>query len=990
MKKIQWILHLTIFLGAAVSLVGWISQRATWVVLGISDVPIQFNTALSFLLLSIGLIIQSKTPQALSPRIIGLAVSLMGALTLSEYVLRVSFGLDELFLEQTVTTVTPFPGRMAPATAFAFMLAGAALCIGAYAKRACGWAILLVLCLVMADRFTGGGSHAMPFTLMAPQTLVMFALAGVSLLISEGKLDQSRAKSSNQMPEYFHIGSALLLTILMAFWQLLESDQWERRSQEVRTALDTLSNDLEFRLQERGRALWRFADRWSAHGGLTREQWETGAARFIQDFPDIEAIVFAEPDFIVRWRISRDPTSVLPEGTSLGTDQGRQEAFAAALINRRPFMMPFLDLRSGGRGTTYTIPIFDNDRHVGFLNASLPSSSILSGIGGPLFDGFEVALLDDDRLEVGHLPSENDLGALLLQETRIEAFAQGWELALWPNNEYLTRQATQIPQLVLAFGLLAGFLTSVLVWANQNQILERLRAQDDARIANEIFHYVAQATSDVIWDWELSRDHVWWSEGLASAFGYSGSDVKPTGDWRMNRIHPDDQKRVQQSLKDVVDGADLYWTSDYRFERSDGQFSFVEDSGVVIRDQKGKAVRMVGSISDVSERLDLEQRLQQAQKMEAVGQLTGGVAHDFNNLLTVIIGNAEMLSEELSDKPRLRRLAEMTVHAADRGAELTSRLLAFARKQPLSPRVLDLGQLISEIDPLLRRTLPENVEIELVRAGGLWKAEVDAAQMESAILNLALNARDAMIDGGQLTIEVANAMLDDEYAAKEPDVKVGQYVVIIVSDTGHGMSADVVARVFEPFFTTKEMGKGSGLGLSMVYGFVKQSGGHIRVYSEQDEGTSFKLYFPRYHATTDVVQILPTVNQITGGQETILVVEDDSLVRDHVMTQLKNLGYRVLGAPAGGQALEIIKATPEIDLLFTDVMMPGGIGGRSLADAARLIRPDLKILFTSGYTENSIVHHGRLDAGVDLLSKPYRRDQLAAKVRSVLDADRST
>jgi CheY-like chemotaxis protein len=326
----------------------------------------------------------------------------------------------------------------------------------------------------------------------------------------------------------------------------------------------------------------------------------------------------------------------------------------------------------------------------------------------------------------------------------------------------------------------------------------------------------------------------------------------------------------------------------------------------------------------------------------------------------------------------------MALNAAERGATLTSRLLAFSRKQPLEPKVLDVGQIVQGLDELLRRVLPEDIDIEIIRSGGLWKIETDAAQLETAFLNLAVNARDAMPDGGRLTIEAANAMLDDEYVSTETDLSAGQYVVIIVTDTGFGMSDDILSQVFEPFFTTKPSGQGSGLGLSMVFGFVKQSGGHIKVYSEQGEGTSIKMYFPRSWEKTER-SASPVRRKLSGGSETILVVEDDANVREHVVSQLHTLGYRVVAASSGAEALDILHQTPGIDLLFTDVVMPGGMGGKELADKTSASHPEVKVLFTSGYTENAVVHHGRLDHGVKLLNKPYRRDQLAAKVREVLD-----
>ncbi|MDP9044457.1 MAG: PAS domain-containing protein [Pseudomonadota bacterium] len=380
----------------------------------------------------------------------------------------------------------------------------------------------------------------------------------------------------------------------------------------------------------------------------------------------------------------------------------------------------------------------------------------------------------------------------------------------------------------------------------------------------------------------------------------------------------------------------------------------------------------------------LEAQLHQVQKLESIGELTGGVAHDFNNLLTVILGNSELLVEQLVDNPPLRMLAEMTRAAAVRGAELTHRLLAFARRQALDPRSVDVNQLLAGMDGLLRRALREDIEIELVRGAGLWPALIDAPQLESAVLNLAINARDAMPDGGRLTIETANVRLDDDYARQHANVRAAQYVMVAVSDSGHGIAAEDMTRVFEPFYTTKAAGKGTGLGLSMVYGFIKQSQGHIKIYSEPGQGTTVKMYLPRSQGQVQSVAESEFGTADLHGTETILLVEDDDLVCRYAQDQLISLGYRVIAARDGATALDIARQRHDIDLLFTDVVMPGGINGRQLADLVLQIRPHQKILFTSGYTDNAIVHQGRLDPGVHLLHKPYRRVDLALKVRAVL------
>ena len=386
--------------------------------------------------------------------------------------------------------------------------------------------------------------------------------------------------------------------------------------------------------------------------------------------------------------------------------------------------------------------------------------------------------------------------------------------------------------------------------------------------------------------------------------------------------------------------------------------------------------------------VEQQQQLAQSQKMEAVGQLTGGIAHDFNNLLTVITGAAEILSDDVTDQPELATTLAMIDEAAQRGAELTQRLLAFARKQPLQPRATDTNKLVSTAIKLLRPTLGENIEIESMFEEHAWPALVDPGQLTTAIVNLAVNARDAMPNGGKLTLETGNVRLDEAYAAANREVSPGAYVMIAVSDNGTGIPAAIIDKVFDPFFTTKEVGKGTGLGLSMVYGLVKQSGGHIKIYCEDGLGTCIKLYLPSA-AGRDVEFVgTTTAVPIQRGTETILVVEDDPLVRSYAIAQLRALGYRTIPAANADEALAFIDQGTRCDLLFTDVIMPGSRNGRELAGELMRRRPELKVVYTSGYSQSAIVHHGRLDPGVLLLTKPYRRSELAQIVRAALNEAR--
>jgi len=409
-------------------------------------------------------------------------------------------------------------------------------------------------------------------------------------------------------------------------------------------------------------------------------------------------------------------------------------------------------------------------------------------------------------------------------------------------------------------------------------------------------------------------------------------------------------------------------------------------SGRPIQDAKGEFAGAVVVYRNLTALKETERELRQAQKMDAVGKLTGGVAHDFNNILTVITGGVEILADGVADRPALKDVAIMVDQAVSRGRELTNQLLSFARKQPLRPRSVDVNALVLDIAKLLRSTLGEQIEIEAEPATDLRPALADPSQLGSALINLAINARDAMPQGGKLLLETGMVDLDQAYADQHDEVTAGRYVVLAVTDTGTGIPATIRDRVFEPFFTTKDIGEGTGLGLSMVYGFVKQSGGHIEVYSEEGHGTTIRLYLPCANGpereTDDNATPL-----VQGGHESLLVVEDDLLVRSYVMTHLAALGYTAHPAATAAEALAMVYDGLEFDLLFTDVMLPGSMNGKQLADELRKYRPDLKVLFTSGYTDNALVHYGRLDVGARLLEKPYRRAELARMLRLALDSE---
>jgi len=403
-------------------------------------------------------------------------------------------------------------------------------------------------------------------------------------------------------------------------------------------------------------------------------------------------------------------------------------------------------------------------------------------------------------------------------------------------------------------------------------------------------------------------------------------------------------------------------------------------------DERDEVIGVVTEAADITERRQAEEALRQAQKMEAVGQLTGGIAHDFNNLLQGITGALDRVQHRLAQGRTgdVERFLKAAVESANRAGALTHRLLAFSRRQTLDPKPTDANRLIGGMEDMIRRTMGPNVAIEVVGAGGLWPIRVDAPQLENSLLNLCINARDAMPDGGKLTIETANKWLD-ERAARERELPAGQYVSLCVTDTGTGMTPEVMARAFDPFFTTKPLGQGTGLGLSMIYGFVRQSGGQVRVYSEIGKGTTMCLYFPRHMGQVEDETAPDSETVERGFGETVLVVDDEPTVRMLVAEVLSESYYNIIEAGDGPSALKILESDRRIDLMITDVGLPGGMNGRQVADAARVLRKDLKVLFITGYAENAAVGNGHLDAGMEILAKPFAMSTLANKVREMIE-----
>ncbi|MDI3567611.1 PAS domain S-box protein [Bradyrhizobium sp. Arg816] len=623
--------------------------------------------------------------------------------------------------------------------------------------------------------------------------------------------------------------------------------------------------------------------------------------------------------------------------------------------------------------TDYAIYMLDRDGHVTSWNP-----------GAKRFKGYEAEEIIGHHFSTFYTEAEREqkVPALALEEAeRTGRFErEGWRVRkdgtqFWAH---VIIDAIRSPR-----GELVGFAKIT------RDLTERRAAEAKLRESEQQFRLMVQSVTDyAIYMLDVEGNVASWNAGAQRIKGYGPEEI--IGRHFSNFYTEEDRAAGIPRTGLQTATREGRWEHEGQRVRKDGTRFWAHVVIDAIRDDDGKLVGFAKVTRDITERREAEAALQAAQatlirsqKLEAIGQLTGGVAHDFNNLLQVISGNLQLLSKDIAGNARAEMRVQSALAGVARGSKLATQLLAFARRQPLEPRVVNVGRLIKGMDELLRRAIGEEIEVETVVGGGLWNSLIDPDQLENAILNLAINARDAMNGEGRLTIEASNAFLDDEYVRHYDDLIAGQYVMIAVTDTGIGIPSDILERVYEPFFTTKAEGKGTGLGLAMVYGFLKQSGGHVKIYSEIGAGTTVKLYFPREMAIEDTL-VSATSGDIKGGEETVLVVEDDDEVREVAVSMLSDLGYRVVKARDAVAALAIVDSGIPIDLIFTDVMMPGTLRSPELARKAKERLPNVAVLFTSGYTQNAIVHGGRLDPGVELLAKPYTREALARKIRHVL------
>jgi PAS domain S-box-containing protein len=793
-------------------------------------------------------------------------------------------------------------------------------------------------------------------------------------------------------PQWFMLLVCLgTMASVVLLWQGLLAQERRQIREKVTVGGDSIGRALVRDFQTRLTALQGYGEASAGRDqGAAVNVRLSEANLFLALFQDYRTVAWVDPSLDVRWVASRKGEGIT--GARIAAfSQGQIALLQAARDTRGSVVAPARNRDDDSRQFAIYLPIYTGQGFRGYIFGLLDVGAFLAvaipehrfpGLSAVVFDGIDELFRLHDRAD--ELPEQ------WRQRREVALNDNVWRLDVWPTQTLIDRTRTVLPLAALVTGML---LTALIALANyfQDQVSrERKRAERKLAEREQRLRGVIDNVADAIVTIRESSAIESFNAAAESIFGYSaeearGTDIRELLPGPFGTLSGDEGDGAEGASGEEPDGwARTVAASPHETmgRRKDGSEVPIDLS--ISEMWVGEERLFIGIARDISERKETEAQLQQAQKMEAVGQLTGGVAHDFNNLLTVILGNLRLLEQRLADDRRLSKWVDTASRAALRGADLTKRLLAFSRRQILEPKVLDLNKLVGDVDLLLRRSLGATVDMKFAFADDLWLTKVDPGQLENALLNLVINARDAMPDGGTLTIETANARLDEAYASRQADVEAGEYVLLMVSDVGTGMSKELRKRVFEPFFTTKETGKGTGLGLSMVYGFVKQSGGHAAIYSEIGLGTTVRLYFPRSGAAAPSAERQPD-QEMPTGEERILVVEDDPDVRETGVTFLEELGYSVLEAENGPAALVVLEEHDDIDMLFTDVVMPGGMNGPALAEVAQNGRPGLKVLYASGYTRDAVFRDKMLDESTELLPKPYLKEELASKVREILD-----
>ncbi len=1005
---------LAILLGTG-ALVGWSAANATLRQFHPGLVPMHPNTALGFLLCGVGL-----TAVGLGrPRwaLVGGLAALVGLGAWIEYQFGMNLGLNPLLVW---LCAQPPQGQVAPISAVAFFCAGAALVLqtgplGAQRRSALvGLLGSVVVALAAASGLqygTGLSSLAISMlpTRMAVNTIAGFLVVGSGLLVLAWR--ESREETSDGprwLPGSVGIG---LLAISVVLSQTMKVHDRARAKQTFAQEGERVKEEFAANRAPRTTLLLTMAADWRRWGKPTEEAWQVQAHRILAAAPSIEFLAWVDPEFVIRWFAAR-PASPWRKPPDLAGMAGWHAGLTEVRDHRRAKTIASLPLPEGGKGFLVAFPLFHGKESQGAFLGLLRAQEYLESLFHYIAPHYALALFDGEE----EVYSRGDVHSPLAREWAIEETIdlQGktWRLLLWPTAEQLAKELSPFPSLVFGGGLLMTLLVSGMVYLAQ---AARHRAGRLEAVNRELQEEIAaRKQAEQILQRSESRLRLVWSE--------SADGMRLTSKEGTVLLVNDAYCRLVGKPREAIEGcllSDVYVEDqrdhnlrtyrarfasravEPRFEKElrlwDGRKVWVEVTTSFLSNEGSPPV-LLSIYRDISERKRAEESLRQAEeqlrqalKMEAIGRLAGGVAHDFNNLLTIVTGYGELLLARLGPRDPLRDPVEAIKKAGDRAAALTRQLLAFSRKQIFQVRVVDLNGIVTDIGKMLRRLIGEDIELVLALSTGPLLVRVDPGQIEQVLMNLAVNARDAMPDGGRLTIRTAPVLLDEKFLAGKPEILPGAYFLLSVQDTGVGMAASTREHLFEPFFTTKEVGKGTGLGLAMAYGVIKQSGGHIEVESEPGKGATFRIYLPRAEEAAPVQgeKSGASIATLPRGTETVLLAEDEDSVRALARKLLQASGYTVLEAQTGGEALQLCERhSGPIHLLVSDVIMPG-LNGRQLADRIAARRSGIKVLFVSGYSDEVLGQKGLLEAGTTLLKKPFTAAALARTVRQVLDGGTS-
>lgn len=1004
----------SVLLGLVV-LAGWHFHNISMVKIDPSFVSMQYNTALGFLLSGIGFL-SIAFVRPLPAMACGVIITLTGLLTLSEYVFSIDFGIDQLLIKDYINIWSPFPGRMAPNAALNFVLVGLSLMFMSKARfrhRAMilglAGSVISVLSVVALLGYLTGIKAAYvwgPFIGMALHTASGF------LALSLGVIAFARSEGSMEgkgLPRWlpYSVGIGILIaTIFM--WQSLRTHERNYIEQMTNIATVIVKNELiEQVIESRIFALVRMAKRWEVQGKPALNEWESDAGLYLSQYSGYHAIKWVDDLLHVRWIVSREEKDWGQE-LNLRLDGLRMKAMESAFRTREVSVTHPVKLGQGDMGFEVYVPIFRGNNFDGFIVGVFKYQELLAFVLDHIINmGFSVSVFDgeDEVYSRKNLSKQLDRSGEYrdknIMKSEIDLYDVTWRVIVRPSPEFLSEAKTALPKVILFIGFVLSYLSAVsLHFARRSQL--RANEAEEANLAlkdeinrheqttkaflesEERFRSILDTTPSVVFLKDIEGRFIFINCQFEKLFHISREQIKGKTDYD---LFPKEMADVFRSNDLKVIETKTSMEVEENVPQDDGMHTYISVK-FPLRDTAGVPYAVCGIATDITDRKRLEEQLLQSQKMEAIGTLAGGIAHDFNNILTAIIGYGSLLLMKMKEDDPLRVYVDTILASSEKGAGLNRSLLAFSRKQIINPNPVKLNEIVGNVEKILQRLIGEDIEFRSVLSDEDMTVFADSGQIEQVLMNLCTNARDAMPNGGLLTIGTEPVELDMEFIKAHGYGEPAKYVLLTVTDTGAGMDETIIKRIFEPFFTTKEMGKGTGLGLAMVYGIIKQHNGFINVYSDEGKGTTFKIYLPVFKPQSEVSVPQPEIRKqqlVTGGTETVLLAEDNEDVRGLGKELLVESGYKVIEANDGEDAImKFMENKEDIQLVILDVIMPKK-NGREVYDEIMKTRPDIKSLFMSGYTANHIHKKGILEEGLNFISKPVSPNEFLRKVREALD-----